>query len=261
MLLLRPLLLLTLCAGVVAAQEPVAPADTVIPRMSTALSIVADTTVLPFERPNGALLRPGTVTYDLTSRRDTVVTALGLRTVQVAESVIGGMPAWLITESRTGSAVETSDSLYLTRGALTPERWVATSGRAVLGASFARDTLFGALQSYQGRSSFAASVPGTALVTPGMVERIVELLPLQLGYRALASLVLIELGTPRAIPAELAVDREESLALPDRSVDCWVVTLRAGLSEERLWVTKESPRVVKTEQAFPGGVLTAVARP
>ena len=31
----------------------------------------------PFERPNGALLRPGSFVYQLSSRRDTVVTPLG----------------------------------------------------------------------------------------------------------------------------------------------------------------------------------------
>jgi hypothetical protein len=34
-----------------------------------------------------------------------------------------------------------------------------------------------------------------------------------------------------------------------------VVVLRAGAIEERLWVSKESPRVVRTEQPAAGGVL------
>jgi hypothetical protein len=44
-------------------------------------------------------------------------------------------------------------------------------------------------------------------------------------------------------------------------VDCWVVTLRGGTLEERLWVSKEGARVMKTEQATGLGVLTAVLQP
>jgi hypothetical protein len=253
-----------LIASRLAAQTPVLPPPEPPERpalLPPALSIVADTTAQPFECPNGSLLRPGTVVYDLTSTRAGQVASLGVRTVQVAEATLAGAPAWLVTEQRTGTAVATSDSLYLARMDLAPQRWVATSGRSQLGAAFARDSLFGALQSYQGRSSFTTALGSGVLVTPGMVERIVELLPLHVGYRALASLVVIELGTPRSVPAEIVVDREEPLQLADHTVDCWVVTLRAGTTEQRLWVTKEAARVVKTEQTIAGATLTAIARP
>jgi hypothetical protein len=66
------------------------------------------------------------------------------------------------------------------------------------------------------------------------------------------------MGAPRSMPAELAVEREESCALPDRPGDCWVVLLRAGAIQERRWVTKLASRVVKTEQATGAGLLTSV---
>jgi hypothetical protein len=217
--------------------------------------------LIPFERPNGALLRTGALVYELTSTRGDVVAPLGVRTVNVTESSLGGAPSWLIAESRTGTALETSDSLFVTRADLAPTRWVATVGKAQLAASISRDSLFGGMQTYQGRSSFTTALPAGALLTPGMVERIVELLPLQIGYRSAASLVLLELGTPRTVAATFAVDREERLTMPSgQQLDCWVVTLRAGPLEERLWVSKEGSRVVKTEQAIPGGVLTATLK-
>ena len=215
----------------------------------------------PFERPNGLLLRPGTFIYQLSSRRDTLVTPLGQRTVTVSASVVAGAPFWLIVETRTGTPVVTSDSLFLARADLSPGRWVATNGKAQLATSFSRDSMFVAMQSYQGRASFVSSLPAGALLTAGMVERIVEMLPLDTGFRTGATLVLFEMGEPRVIPAELVVDREERLVLPDRTVDCWVMLLRGGSLEERLWVTKESPRVVKTEQATGAGLLTAVLQP
>jgi hypothetical protein len=227
----------------------------------SALAGVPVESLPPFERPNGMLLRPGSFVYQLSSRRDTLVTPLGQRSVTMSETVVGGVPFWLIVEARTGTPVETSDSLLLARADLSPGRWVATNGKAQLAASFNRDSMFVAMQSYQGRTSFVSALPAGALLTPAMVERIVELLPLETGFRTGATILLFEMGAPRIIPAELLVEREERLVLPDRGVDCWVVLLRAGTLEERLWVTRESPRVVKTEQATGGGLLTAVLQP
>jgi hypothetical protein len=249
--LLSAALLSTLASGV-GAQQP-APA---LPPMP----VVATDSIPVFERPNGMLLRPGTLVYSLSSKRDTLTTALGIRTVAVTETVVDGTPTWLLAESRTGTAVETSDSLYLTRADLAPERWVAAVGRTQLAASFTRDTMFAAMQTYQGRSQFTSPVPAGALLTPGMVDRVVELLPLQAGYRTGASLLLLEMGAPRAMPAELTVEREERCALPDHPTDedCWVVLLRSGTIEERLWVTKQAARVVKTEQSTGAGLLASV---
>jgi hypothetical protein len=216
---------------------------------------------ITFERPNGTLLRTGTLVYELASTRGAIVSPLGIRTVTVTESALGGAPSWLIAESRTGTALATTDSLFLTRADLWPTRWVATVGRAQLAASISRDSLYGGMQTYQGRSSFTVALPPGALLTPGMVERIVELLPLQDGYRAAASLVLLDMASPRMVPADLAVDGDERLTLPSgQQTDCWVVKLRAGSFEERLWVSKDASRVVRTEQPIPGGRLTATLR-
>lgn len=237
-----------------------APAAPVVPTPAPASGRTWDSTVV-FERPNGSLLRPAALVYELSSRRDTLRTALGTRSVVVQEATLAGVPTWLVTESRTGTAVETSDSLHLSRADLSPQRWTASIGSSQIAVSFARDSMYGAAQTYQGRSSFTAPMPRGALLTAGMVERIVELLPLGPGYRSAASLVLLEMGTPRAIPGQLSVDREERVTLPDREADCWVVTLAAGTLSQRLWVTKDAPRVVKTEQATRAGVLTAMLQP
>jgi hypothetical protein len=238
------------------AQQPVpVPVQAAPNGAATGPATTTDSTPL-FTPPNGLLLRAGTLTYQIALRRDTVTTSLGARRVDVAEANLGGVPGWLIAESRTGTTVATSDSLFVHRSDLSPERWIATVGRTELAVSFTRDSMFAALQSYQGRTSFAAALPAGALLTPAMTDRILELLPLASGFRVAASLVQIDGGTPRAVPATLTVDREESVALLDRLVDCWVVTLRAGALEKRYWVSKEAPRVVKTEQAASGGLLT-----
>ncbi len=215
-----------------------------------------------FERPNGALLRPGTLTYAITlTRPDGLSTPLGTRTVTVSETTLGGSAGWLIDDTRRGTAVETSDSVYLVRADLTPERWTATIGRAQLGASFTRDTMFGVMDTYRGRSSFALSLPPGALLSAGMTERIIELLPLRLGYHAGAALLLLGGEYPHATPAEILVDREERVSVGARSADCWVVTLRAGAREQRLWVSRDGARVVRTEQTVAGGTLTSALLP
>ena len=245
-----------LCASAGAsAQVPTPPAPIPVP-LPTTLDSVAS-----FEHPNGSLMRAASLTYDLSLLRQSgPPTSLGTRTVDISEAMLGGTPAWLIAEARRGTAVETTDSVYLVRADLTPERWASTIGRAQLGASFSRDSIFGAVDTYQGRASFALAFPPNALLSAGMVERVIELLPLRAGYRASATLVLIEGAQARLVPAELSVDREERIQLGDHAVECWLVALRAGALEERLWVTKEQSRVGRTEQALAGGVLAATMR-
>jgi hypothetical protein len=86
------------------------------------------------------------------------------------------------------------------------------------------------------------SAPGA--VTPSGVE---------LGCcAASASLLLLDRGTPRVLPADIVVEREERIRATGRDVDCWVVALSAGTMAERLWVSKQDRRIVRTEQ---GGVV------
>jgi hypothetical protein len=228
---------------------------------TTAPGVVAPSaptdTLVPFERPLGTPLRTGASTYRLSLLRDAGPTALGERSVEVTETLLGGTPAWLIAERRTGTAVPTTDSLWLARSDLSPLRWTGTIDRTQLAASFAHDSIFGALQSYAGRSSFAAPTLPGVLVTPGMTERIVERLPLRAGYHAAASLLLVDTGTPRALPAEILVEREERVRTSAGEAECWVVMLRAGAMEERMWVEKGGKGVVRTEQTTSMGKVVS----
>jgi hypothetical protein len=53
------------------------------------------------------------------------------------------------------------------------------------------------------------------------------------------------------------VEREERTRTASGEVDCWVVLLRAGAMEERLWVEKSRRAVVRTEQGSAVGRVVA----
>jgi hypothetical protein len=211
-----------------------------------------------FARPNGMLMHPDTATYTLELRRDTLLIPLGVRTVTVSESMLGGIPDWLVAESRTGTAIATYDSLHLRRADLAPVRWTARNGVSQIAVSFTADSMFAALQDYQGRGSFGAGLPPGALVTPAMVDRLLALVPLAVGYRSGASLVNIEERGPQAVAATLSVEGEEQVMLGAQVVDCWVVVLRTPTTEKRYWVQKSPQRVVKTERQIANGTLTEI---
>ena len=241
-----------------AVLSPCVMAAQVTPAPVVAAQVSTDS--LPaFGRPNGSLLRTGTMVYALTlTKAGGATTPLGTRTVTVSEAQLGGTPGWLIAESRTGTVVPSSDSVYVVRADLAPARWIATSGQARLGASFSRDSAFGAVDGYQGRASFALAVPVNVLISAGMLERVLEMLPLREGYHAGASLLLIEGPSQRVVPAEILVSPLESVLMGGGAVDAWRVLLRWGPNEERLWIARDTMRVVRTEQAVPEGLLTSV---
>lgn len=219
-------------------------------------------TIASFERPNGALLRTGALTYALSLTRLTGdPTPVGTRVVIVSEVSVGGAPSWLIAESRTGTVVETTDSVSLARADLAPERWSATIGKSRFAASFTRDSMFGGTETYQGRASFGVAVPPNALLSAGMAERIIEMLPLRDGYRAGAALVLVDGQTPQIVRTEIIVDGTETLTVGRQAIECWRVLLRTAATEERLWVARDGARVVRSEQLVSGGILRADFQP
>jgi hypothetical protein len=237
---------------------PPAPVPEPVPDLPAVTPTAVTDSAGYFARPNGMLMHPDTATYTLELRRDTVLVPLGARTVVVSASTMGGVPDWLVAESHTGTAIATYDSLHLRRVDLAPVRWTARNGVSQLAVSFTADSMFAALQDYQGRGSFAAGIPPGALITPAMVDRLLALVPLGVGYRSGASLVNIEERGPQAVPATISVEGEEQVMLGAQQVDCWLVVLRTPTTEKRYWVQKSPQRVVKTERQAANGTLTEV---
>ncbi len=227
-----------------------------------ASSLHAQDSLPPFARPNGNLLRPATLTYSVELRRpDGQVTQLGTRSVVVSDFSMGGVPSWLIVEARNGTVVPTLDSVVVTRADMTPEHWASSIGTAQLAASFTRDSAFGVLQNYQGRSSFVVGVPGNVLLSASHGERVIEMLPLADGYRAAATMLVVGGAQPVLMPAELVVEREEDVLVGTQHVRAWRVALRSGAIEARYWVSRDTTRVVRTEQALGEGLMIGTLLP
>lgn len=162
-----------------------------------------------------------------------------------------------MAESRIGTLVPTFDSVFVSRADLWPARWIAGIGTAQLAASFTRDSVFGVVQNYQGRANFVLGIPPNLLLSSGLTDRVIELLPLKEGFHASMTLLVVPGTVPTLVPAELTVEREEPAMVQGRAVQALRVALRAGAVEQRYWVSRDDGRVVRTEQALPEGVLVA----
>ncbi len=245
--------------AIVTALVSAAPIGAQIPIPTQPAAPVLADSIPAFERPNGSLLRAGASTYQLSmTKPDGVVVPLGVQVITVSDAPFAGAAGWLIADSRVGTMVATYDSVYVSRADLSPERWTAVNGRSQLGAAFTRDTAFGALQNYQGRASFALGVPKNVLLSAGMTTRLLEMLPLREGYRASATLFVVEGLTPALVPVEIIVEGGERIALGGRTADAWRVTVRGGAMERRYWVSRDGARVVRIEQALAEGLYAAV---
>ncbi len=142
-----------------------------------------------------------------------------------------------------------------------PLHWGTSSGLARLAAEFTRDTLYGATSSPLGRRSLIGPAPRGVITSEGMLDALLQLVPLEAGWATDATLLVADLTVTRLIHARLAVEREEDVTVPAGSFPCWVLSLRTDGAEKWLWVSKEDRLVVKSSQAsrqIEGAVLDRV---
>jgi hypothetical protein len=212
-------------------------------------------------RADAAGLRPARYVYELSMSRDGAAEPLGWQTISIADATYAGAPSWLILESRMGGGTPGLDSLGVSRDALTPLHWGASTGLAKLAAEFTRDTLYGATSSPLGKRSLVAPAPRGVIASEGMLDELLQLAPLQYGWAADATLLVADVAGTRLLAAHLAAEREEEVTVPAGTFAAWIVSLRTGQGEKRIWVSKEPRLVVKSSQTLPplnGAVLERV---
>ena len=195
-------------------------------------------------------LRPFQRTYDMLVHAGDSVHAIGERSLTLSASTYAGNPAWLLVESRTG-IVPSAESLYVT-GDMRPIHWVATLGASRLGVEFAGDSIFGATASPTGRHSLLLVGRPDLLVSLGMVEALLPLLPLDSAWADSAAVLSVDAASGAVMPAELAVVGVEDVESDATSArPSWVIALRAEARSATLWVDRESGEVRRVQQPLP----------
>jgi len=181
--------------------------------------------------------------YDMLAITGDSAQVIGRRTLEVIAATHAEQPVWLLIESRTG-AVAAVESLYVTAD-LRPLRWSASQGSASLAMVFARDSVFGATGGPAGRQSVIAPVPPKLIVSTGMLELLLPLLPLSARWSDSVSVLAVNQTSLVAVPGELAVIGE------DEGSGTWIIALRASAQAVLVWVTRETGSVVRIQQPVP----------
>ena len=207
-------------------------------------------------------LQPFSRSYDMVVHVGDSSHVIGQRDVSLAAAFYAGQPAWLVTESRTG-IVPSMDSLYLALD-LRPLHWSSELGRSRLGAEFSGDSIFGAAVTPTARRSMILVSRPDILVSTGMIETLVGLLPLTSDWSDSVAVLTVDAGDAVLLPAELAVAGEAQLVPGDSASAAWIVALRTERSQLQVWVDKTSGRVARVEQQIPphvGSSLEFRSRP
>lgn len=200
---------------------------------------------------DGARLEPGEWRYAITVQADTQTRALGERDVSLARGMYGPMATWLLVATGGRGALRGVDSLYVNALDLQPLHWSSQLGLARVAAAFALDTIFGATDSPLGKQNIVLPKPGRLVVNGEMLDAVLRLEPLAMGWRDSVMLLLTEPTAAVATPAALAVTGEEQVTVPAGAFDCWIVDVQAASGQSRLWVSKTGQIVVRAVQPVP----------
>ena len=125
------------------------------------------------------------------------------------------------------------------------------------------DSIYGASSSPLGRLSIVLPNRADLLLNSAAVDARAGVAPTRGRLsRDSAEMLLDRLGAaPRSRPSSLAIEGEERITVPAGDFDCWIVSLETERASARLWVTKQSQIVARSEQILPeleGAMLTRV---
>jgi hypothetical protein len=201
---------------------------------------------------DASTLHPGQFVYAATLERDAVSTNLGTRTFTVSQAMYGGLPTWLLVETRAENGIPATDSVYAGLLALKPIHWTATLGTSRLAAEFRGDTLYGATSAPAGGRSIVTRVPRGMLVSAAMLQTVLELLPLQSNWEDSSMATLsVTPASDTIVPTRISVVGDESVQVPAGTFDCWVVAVHADAARGLYWVSKTDPMVVRSVLDVP----------
>ena len=215
-------------------------------------TVVAARHVLPLDTSR---MQPYRRVYDMIVYVRDSATVVGEREVTLIPTTYAGSPAWMLIEVRTGM-VPAAETLYVAPD-LRPLHWYSAQGSATLGATFVGDTVFGAVRAPAGKRSLILAGRPDLLVSQGMIEMLLPLLPLTSAWTDSASVLSVDMASGSVIPAELSVISEENLLVNSTVTRAaWVVAVRAEARATLFWIDKESGEVLRAQQPLPTHVGT-----
>jgi hypothetical protein len=200
-------------------------------------------------------LAPGRWTYVTTANAGGQTQKID-RTLAIAAGSVAGTAAWLLVETQSAVSGSITDSLYVTRADASPIRHVLQRGADKLVAhDFSADSIHGSVMTPDGRSSpVATGYRAGPLVSGSMLEAMLRLLPLSVGWSASSQMLAAGPQGNLLVPIQLSVTGQDTVTVPAGTFPSWVLVLRAQNSEQRLWVAKRGRELVKLSTSPQPGV-------
>jgi hypothetical protein len=212
----------------------------------------------PARQLDGTRLRPATLTYVATIRRDDSTRVVGDRSVAITEMLHFGFPAWQIVESTSApQPYALADTTIVERATLRLLHWGSYVDFTRVVADFRSDSIFGGITTPVGRRTMVGDLPATAWITAAQTEAAISVYPLIPDLRDSVTIVATETSRSTTLRAELAVLGEERVTVPAGSYDCWIVTLTTDAGGPTYWVAKRDGVIVRSLRMLPenGGML------
>jgi hypothetical protein len=190
-------------------------------------------------------LRAGKWTYVTRLMGDGQARSLGFRTLEVQSSSYDRAPAWLLVDTRKLATITLAESLYVRKADLAPLLRAAHTPDGESVTHFTRDSVSTSFTGPEGEHAVSmANVPGL-VPTMYLLEALTQSAPVGAGWRASAKLAAVGRKQSGVIPVELRTVGEERILVPDGEFDCWLLSLKLGQSEQRIWVRKSDHVILK----------------
>ena len=200
-------------------------------------------------------IKPFRRSYDIVVQSVDSTRIIGRRDVSFEEVAIAdSSQGWVLVESRTG-VVRSADTIFLSPD-LRPLRWRSAVGPATLDAVFTADSMSGTMRVGSAGGRVAIAIPPDLVASAAELEVLASLLPLGPAWSDSVNALEITFGGARVEHSELAVIAEDLVAIssetPPRSA--WILSLRSGAKESRVWVDRKTGDVLKAQQLLPSHV-------
>lgn len=234
-----------LAAPALAAQQP-AQQPAQAPPAESQLDVAE-----PLVAPPSASLASGSWSYRIQLSRRGQTIDLARRTLTVGPDPSDSSVLLLVDDTDARGQV-TSDSLFLSRDGLRPQRRSAAMGPVRIALTFASDSIRG-LMTAAGGEPLTVSLP----VVPGLVangamlESLFTVAPLADGWAATAVQVAPGPTGTALAPATFRVMAADSVTVPAGTFAVWKLVGTAGGAEQWLWLDRASGRLVRSQMSPP----------